>query len=787
MHLPTWPHLPRLRTVLGVMGVAFAIGTSVVLVEALVRARLEAPLTRASTRYFARPVVLEEGGRMSELAFQRYLGRLGYQRTRRAVATGEFRREGGRWTIGRRAFRVADRLDSGGVVTVHLDPDGWIAGLEDGDGRWLSRVVLEPEPIRAPGSSMEDRVPVRLSDVPPPLLSAVLAVEDRRFYQHHGADLARMVGAALANLRQRRIAQGASTITQQLAKNLFLTARRTPIRKVRELAMALVLEGRYSKEEILEAYLNEIYLGQEGAFAVRGVGRAAQFYFGKDVTQIGLAESALLAGLIHGPNLYAPHKHGDAAKRRRDLVLSLMRDQGMVSDAQFRRASNSALGVRRTAPPVRAGRYFGDYVATELAGLSGGSVGRRGSTVFTTLDMELQLAAEAAVRTGVARLERDSPSLVRSGAPLQAALVALDPTSGDVLAMVGGRDYGTTQFNRVAQGHRQPGSAFKPIVALAALSTRGVTLATRLEDAPLTVETGEGLWQPVNYDGGFRGTVSLRQALESSLNVPFARVGLDVGPERIVATARRLGLSSPLHAVPSIALGSSEVTPLELARAFGVLAASGYRAEPHGVIGVLDAGGDVSYRAGSVGEQVFDPAEVFLVTSALQGAVERGTGRGLRAWGVHGPIAAKSGTTNDYRDAWFVGYTPDLVVAVWTGFDDGQSLGLSGAQAALPIFAQFFTAIEASREVRGFEPPLGVETALIDPETGLGVGWGCGGETEYFLAGTTPPSGGTCWGIQHLPDWIADAGGRVSAGVRSLLRGLFGGDDRVDRRRRRSR
>jgi penicillin-binding protein 1B len=399
-----------------------------------------------------------------------------------------------------------------------------------------------------------------------------------------------------------------------------------------------------------------------------------------------------------------------------------------------------------------------------------GAARARGLTLVTTLDMDLQLAAEAAVRSGLADLERRHPALRRETSPLQVALVALDPTTGDILAMVGGRDYGASQFNRATHARRQPGSAFKPIVALAALSTRSVTLASSLADEPLSVETSRGLWQPANYDGRFRGPVTLRRALESSLNVPFARLGLAVGPERIAATAHDLGIESRLRAVPSLALGSSEVTPLELARAFGTLAAGGFRADRHAVLVALDARGAVVHRAERTGEQSYTPEETYLVTSALEGAVERGTGRGLRAYGYWGPVAAKSGTTSEFRDAWFAGYTPALAVTVWVGFDDGRSLGLSGAQAALPIFARFLTATGGLWDrQRDFEPPPGLEVVTIDPATGLAAAWPCDGEPEYFLAGTEPPMGEGCWG---LPDWIADAGARASAGMRSLMEHL---------------
>jgi penicillin-binding protein 1B len=789
MLIPTWPTLPRTRTVLLAVAAAFAVSGLAVSVEALLRARLDGA-SRLPARLYARPLVLQQGTRVDSLLLIRYLRRMGYRRVvGRRLGIGEFSSDGWSWAVRRPAFRFADVLDPGGTAIIHLDNDGRVAGLQDDRGRWPERVVLEPEPLRTPGLPGDDQVSVRLSDVPPHLVEAVLAVEDRRFFDHAGVDVARIIGAALANLRAMRIRQGGSTITQQLVKNLFLSAHRTPLRKIREVAMALALERRHTKEEILHAYLNEIYLGQDGAYGVRGVGRAAQFYFGKDVTQLGLAESALLAALIRGPNLYNPERHPEAARERRDLVLGLMRAQGRVTDVAFRRAVKAPLVIRRSPSPSRAGRYFGDYVAAELAGQGepgGGAAAfdaRSGLTVFTTMDMELQLAAEAAVRAGVARLERDHEELRREGDPLQAALVALDPTTGEILAMVGGRDYGATQFNRATEGRRQPGSAFKPIVALAALSSGRATLASRLDDAPLSVETPRGLWEPVNYDGRYRGPVTLRRALEASLNVPFARLGLEIGAASIAVTGRKLGITSPLRAVPSLALGSSEVTPLELARAYGVLAAQGFRADLRAMLGAVDAGGNVVRRARLIGEQVFTPAETYLVTSALEGAVEQGTGRGLRSWGYWGPIAAKSGTTNDYRDAWFVGYTPRLVVAVWVGFDDGTSLGLSGAQAALPIFARFLTTPGVVAESFDLHPPPDLEIVAIDPATGLAVDRACGtaGQPEYFLPGTAPPVGEECWGLPDLPRWIADANARASAGVRSLIEHLRRRLERLER------
>jgi penicillin-binding protein 1B len=439
------------------------------------------------------------------------------------------------------------------------------------------------------------------------------------------------------------------------------------------------------------------------------------------------------------------------------------------------------------APAPSGARYFIDYVRERLISDGRDGLAGDGLAVFTTLDTRLQLAAERAVRGGLARLESAYPNLAREDLPIQAALVALDPQTGDVLAMVGGRDYGASQFNRAVQARRQPGSAFKPVVTLAALSRREggaadeeqLTLASILHDERFVVQTRQGPWEPVNYDRQFRGPITLREALEKSLNVPFARLGMKVGPERIVETARDLGIEGPLIAVPSIALGSNEVTPLELTRAYGVLAASGYRAGTRAVFGVLDREGNLIARNDRTGEQVYDLAETYLVTSALRGAVERGTGRGLRSLGYRGEVAAKSGTTNDFRDGWFIGYTPSLTVGVWVGFDDAQSIDLPGARAALPIFTRFLVDAVGPYGDRGpyggfrFSVPPGIEVVEIDPRTGLRAGLGCRGERELFLRGTAPrrscsPYSVARW-LRAGEDWVSEQSERLRLELLRLL------------------
>lgn len=765
---------------------AMAIGAAAaVSLEAIVRARLSDSMLSAPTRFYARPIVVEPGMELDRHRIEGSLERLGYEKAAgRNVGIGEYRFDRRRWTIGRRAWRLHDRLDRGGVAVIRLGYGNRILDIRNPDGERIAAFALDPEEIRnGPGAAYEDRIPITLSDIPQHLVDAILAIEDQRYFEHDGIDPRRIAGAAIADVRARRIVQGASTITQQLAKNLFLSPGRSLTRKVREIAMARTLELRHGKAEILEAYMNEVYLGQDGAVAIHGVGRAAQFFFGKDVSQLTVGESALIAGIIRGPSLYSPFRSPDAAAGRRNLVLSRMLALDMISEAVSREASEAPLGLRSRPAMVRSGRYFVDFAVEQLRADLGKTAEQPGLAVFTTLDMELQQAAEKAVHDGLVELERYYPRLARHDAPLQAAMVALDPQTGEILAMVGGRDYGQSQFNRAAKARRQPGSAFKPVVALAALTLEKqnreydgptFTLASILEDKPLSVQTSAGPWEPDNYDGRFRGPVTLREAIEGSLNVPFARLGMAVGPENIVETAQALGIRNYLNPVPSLALGSSEVTPLELTGAYNVIAAAGYRANPNAILRVFGEDGRPDGLRENLGGQVFDPAETYLVTSALRGAVERGTGRALRSSGFRGPVAAKSGTTNHFRDAWFIGYTPSITVGVWVGFDDGRSIGLSGSRAALPIFGQFLADAADTYGETEFEIPYGLEVAEVNRETGLLGGPGCGGEPEVFLSGTAPQT--SCspyWGSHRRYRGIAGASSSIwTRRIAPLLREL---------------
>jgi penicillin-binding protein 1B len=651
------------------------------------------------------------------------------------------------------------------VTTLYTRPVAWHPGdidpADDSDGAAAIPIgTLD-------GSAVEERIPVTLDQVPASLVQAVLAIEDQRFYSHHGIDVRRIAGALVANIRAGGVVQGGSTLTQQLAKNLFLTSARTPLRKIREAAMALVLEARYDKRTILTAYLNEIYLGQDGARAIHGVGAAAHYYLGTSVRHLSLAESAQLAAMISAPNRNTAVRHADAARDRRDLVLQLMVDQHRVSAAAAAHARNTDVVVRLHPAIAVDGRYFRDVAAAGL----GREVPARGAAVYTTLDAALQQAAEHAMTSSLDRLKSHD---------VEAALVAIDPRTGEVLALVGGRDYGRSQFNRATEAHRQPGSAFKPIVALTALargadSTPRFTLASVVEDEPLKVATPSGPWEPADYDQDFRGPVTVRQAMEESLNVPFARIGLAVGPDKVVTTARELGITSPLAAVPSIALGSSGVTLLELVRAYGVLADGGQLAPSREVIGVARGEHDTMIAAPAVPRQVVDPAVAYLVTTMLEGVVHRGTGHALDADDHLGGIAGKTGTSNDWRDAWFIAYSPDLVVGAWVGFDDERPLRMTGATAALPVVASFLAQVSPEDGWPAFEVPDGVVGRYDGSESDESAD--CGGN-EVFLEGTGPSDDGDCRpmeirgirGLEQLDDRLQRSTARWLGRLLSNLR-----------------
>lgn len=737
--------------------VAGALGTWLYGLHREMEATWHSHATEAPSRVFASGTALYPGRPLSRDAVVAELRALGYRAADGAPSdpldAGEYRLEADGLVVHLHDFSYPPPrgLFRGFPLRVTF-ADGRIGRMRDlADGGAVSDVELEPRQVATLLDARRvRRDPVRLEDVPAVLTQAVIAVEDREFFSHHGLDLSRVAGAAWANLRAGRLAQGGSTLTQQLVKNYYLTPEKSFARKLREAAMAVVLESTRSKREILEAYLNTVYLGRTGTSGVMGVAEASEHYFGRRASQLGLAQSALLAGMIRAPNRYAPTRHPDAARRRRDLVLRLMERQGRITADERERAEArpvpSGGGDESPATAARAD-WFVDLVQRELDDrFSREDLRREDLRIFTTLDLRAQAAADSAVRGGLAALEEAHPHLRTEEAaredgasPLQAALVALDPRTGDVLALVGGRSYRTSPFNRAVRARRQPGSLFKPFVYLAALAdtTGRWTLASRIQDTAFTVEAGGERWSPSNYDGEEHGRVTVRRALEESYNVATARLATRVGLERVAATARRLGLSAELRPVPSLALGTFEVTPLEMASAYASLAGGGVRPEPLSVLRAAGPdGASVEARELSM-ERVAPSGPVHLVNRALQGVLEDGTAARAGELGYDGPAAGKTGTTSGYRDAWFVGYTPELVTLVWVGFDDNRPLRLTGAEAALPLWVRFMQRYGTGGDADFRTPGQIVEMAVRRPDGDGGTA--C--RPEYFLEGTEPEEG----------------------------------------------
>jgi penicillin-binding protein 1B len=602
-----------------------------------------------------------------------------------------------------------------------------------------------------------------LDEFPKPVVDAVLTAEDRRFFRHGGIDLWAVIRAGAANLRQGGIRQGGSTITQQLARTLFLSGERVWGRKVREAALALLIELRYSKPRILEAYLNTIYLGHDGDIAVHGLAAAARHFLRKDLATIRPDEAALLAAAISSPNKVLADVSG-RGRTGRDAVLTAMERRGIIDATHAREALARPLPTGPTDARLHA-PYFVELVRDEMARRltlpSSGEV-----RVASSLDPSLQRVAEQAIQQGLSRLERRRAGAERGR--IEAALVALDPVSGRIRALVGGRGYQDSPFNRATRAVRQPGSLFKPFVYLTAFeSGQGAqpapfTPASLVADEPLTVRDGDSVWTPRNIDGQLLGGVTVRRALQESRNIPAVRVAQEVGPDRIADTARRLGIASPLAKVPSLALGTSEVTLLEITRAYAALANQGVRTTPTTLGADPVPAGAAAVAPLPVPERAVSAESAFLITHLLRGVMRDGTAKSSARWGLSEVSAGKTGSTDNLRDAWFVGYTPDLVVGVWVGLDDGSPLGFTGAQAALPIWATVMSAAVRRTAPRPFAPPPGVVMVAVNRETGKPASFWCNrGATveEAFRAGTEPSANCGPAALAHagrgLLNWFA--------------------------------
>jgi penicillin-binding protein 1B len=619
-----------------------------------------------------------------------------------------------------------------------------ISRIESGiDGQDIFSLELEPELVTGLYDQIwQERRVVSLKEVPPLLIKAILSIEDERFYRHHGVDPLSIVRAMWINLRNVGVVQGGSTLTQQLIKNFFLTDERTLTRKAKEAVMAFIAERKYSKDEILENYLNEIYMGQKGSQGIFGVSEAARFYFTKSLSELTVGETAMLAGLIRAPNRLSPYRSVEAASKRRNVVLAKLLDDKIITLKQYNAALKEPVARRELVKVTNDAPYYADFLRRELAeNYSNAVLTTDGLRIFSGLDLHLQKIAERSLTDGLKKLEDRYASLRRKGEDdrLEGAIIVMRPQTGEIKAMVGGRNYQLSQFNRGFQARRQPGSVFKPFVYLAALMSGGFNPVTMLEDSPFTWNYEDQEWKPGNYNDEYLGTVTLRRALEKSLNSATARVARDVGVRRIRDVAQRLGIESKLPALPSLALGSVEVTPLEVAVAFSTLANNGVRTRPLSVKQVMDPSGRVLEKRDVRVEKVISPQVAFMVNHLLKGVLDRGTAESARRMGFTRPAAGKTGTTNDSKDAWFVGYTPDLLAVVWVGFDNQSKLGLTGSQAALPIWTEFMKQATAGMPVSDFVPPPGIKMVEIDPLSGQLATTNCPGVIrEAFQEGDEP-------------------------------------------------
>ncbi len=645
------------------------------------------------------------------------------------------------------------------------------AGAVFGIVRWLGRDLPTPEQLtalQAPVKTLvydsrgrvlheffkENRSPVPLKQIPRNLVNATLSTEDRNFYHHWGVDLWGVGRAALTNVLKMRKAEGGSTITQQLARNLFLTHERTITRKLKEIALAVEIERNYSKDQILEMYFNQIYFG-EGAY---GVDAAAKTYFAKPVRELTLSECALLAGLPANPSLYSPRRRPAAARARRDKVLRNMLVTHAITQVEFDNADGAPLGVT----PVRYNNdrapYFVEMVRLHLDERYGSNaVYEGGLRVYTTLDMDLQQIGERALEKQLTALEAElklkdtrtgyvlpASEAARAGERtpyLQGALVAIDPHNGAIRALIGGRDWMHSNFNRATQARRQSGSAFKPFVYTAAIDN-GFHPTDIIVDEPVAFPGGDGkLYQPGNYDRTFRGPVTLRYALQQSINIPAIKLLRKVGTSMVSSYARRMGIKSPIGQNLSMALGTSEVTLLELTSAYAVLANRGIRTEPLFILKVEDKNGNVLEKNAPRPVEVLSEETAAVMTSMLQSVMDHGTGYPARQRGFMNPAAGKTGTMDDYMDAWFVGYVPSITCGVWVGFDQKKTIGpsMTGARAALPIWADFMIGATLGRPAEDFQAPAGTTTRQVCAETGMLATDRCPSVTsEFFMDGSEP-------------------------------------------------
>lgn len=721
----------------------------------LIDSRLSGDVFSNASQVFAAPTPIQVGEPATPEEVAARLRRALYAETQGGSRVGTYRLAQGRLEIVPGAasfFRTGGSPEGPAAITFRGGHIVSIASL--GTGAPLDRYLLEPEVITTMfDNTRSKRRVVRYQDLPQVLVNSVIAAEDHQFFFHHGVNFYRILAAAVADLRAEERVQGGSTLTMQLARSFFLTPRRALRRKMEEIFLALIMEQRLTKEQIFELYSNQIYLGQRGSFSIYGFGEAANAYFNKDLASLTLPEAALLAGLIRGPNLYSPFKYPARALERRNHVLREMLDLDQISSAEAEKALAAPLDLAAQNVEGLQAPYFVDMLRDQLlAQFSERDLLSQSYRIYSTLDMDLQRAASEGVRAGLVDVDKEVSKRKRAKdePPMdpnqpQVALIALDAHTGEIKALVGGRNYGISQLNHVL-AKRPPGSSFKPFVYAAALSSGVdgsqplVTTATIVNDEPATFQFADQVYEPENYKQEYHGLVTLRTALTFSLNVATVRLAEMIGYDKVRNLAIAAGINKDLLATPAIALGAYVATPLEIAGAYSIFSNSGEYVEPRDLLAVNDSSGRTLWRSPSATRQVLDPRVAYLMDSLLESVINNGTGAGVRSRGFTLPAAGKTGTSHD---GWFAGFTSDLLAVVWVGYDDDRDLKLPGASSALPIWTEFMkraVEIPAYQDAEPFEPPPGVVSAPVVENTG--ADGSVAAREEYFIAGTEPrPSG----------------------------------------------
>ncbi|MCU7893371.1 MAG: penicillin-binding protein 1B [Candidatus Thiodiazotropha sp. (ex Ustalcina ferruginea)] len=718
----------------------------------IVQARFEGQRWAVPAKVYGRTLDLYPGASVTSKHLTQTLDGLGYRQVKHPDQPGYYSSYRGRFLLRTRAFHFPDIDRPSDYLEVVMDGQGVISLKRAGNGDPIGHYRIEPRLIGSLTSTHgEDRILLKRDQLPALLVNALIAIEDRNFYQHIGIDPIAIGRALWANLVAKRVVQGGSTLTQQLVKNFFLSADRTLWRKFNEVLMALILDWRYDKDEILEAYANEIYLGQQGGKAIHGFALASHFYFNRPLQELDLSRLATLVTLVRGPSAYDPRRHPQQAEKRRDLVLQLMVDQGVISQQQATQASHTPLSVEQGDRRSSGSPAFMDLVKRQLRrDYREEDLNAGGLRIFSTLDPWFQNRAEQAISLQLKALEGTHG--IAQGT-LQGALTLADVETGEVMALVGDRNPRFAGFNRALDAVRPVGSLIKPAVYLSALSQPNrYHLLSTLDDRPIRIKGANGeIWAPRNYDNLSHDQVTLQQALVESLNLATVSLGLSVGLESVIDNLHRLGIQRPMEPYPSLLLGAVSLSPLEMTQMYQTLANGGYSATLKSIRDVTDGQGKPLSRYPLSIESRVDTRAVFLLKHALNEVTRSGTAKALQ-WLLPGEVevAGKTGTTDKLRDSWFAGFDRHRVAVAWVGRDDNAPTGLTGSSGAMRVWARLMNGIGIAALQQ--EPPMGVDVLTIDPLSGL-LGEGCPQTTNYpFIAGSGPTSEASCAHSESLVD-----------------------------------